>query len=288
MKTYSIPCVLAVWALTTAVGYGQPDEHHAEQMGALDRTWEKYKAQVQKDVESGRNLFGADARWGSSSGGKRSPKEEFGGTLTGKDPPDFKIGDWGWISGTLRVVSRVSDTECLVTIKYYNKEGKIVDLRSETVIQTTSGVMLLRGLDMSKVTDGVEFVLQHPVTIENTYRYTTTTGSQKTVLVLECNSAKLKEIDAKLKADEAKLKAEEDAKRQAAIEQAKAEKERKEAIEESKYRTWTTADGTKVDAKYGWTIGSTITLTKRDGSKLKVPLAELSAADQKWIANRPK
>jgi hypothetical protein len=96
--------------------------------------------------------------------------------------------------------------------------------------------------------------------------------------------------------EEAKTEQEQaEAKHQAAIkqaradiEQARAEKERKEAIEAAKYRTWTTADGTKVDAKYGWTIGSTVTLTKRDGSKLKVPLAELSAADQEWIANRPK
>ena len=47
--------------------------------------------------------------------------------------------------------------------------------------------MLVRGLDTSKATDDIEFILQHPVVIRRTYSYATVSRAQKTVLGLECN-----------------------------------------------------------------------------------------------------
>ena len=74
------------------------------------------------------------------------------------------VGDSGYTHVAFRVIDKVSDTECLV-----HKDAQ---------------VMLLRGLSMAKVTDGVRFVLQHPVVIRDTYSYTTVRGGKSTVLVL--------------------------------------------------------------------------------------------------------
>ena len=189
-----------------------------------------------KTVETGRDLFGVNEQWGDfvmeikenslpayqyqRGAAQLLPSTAFfrkgtlSGTLWAKHPRDFKIGDWGCTVVRFRVIGKVSKTECLV---------EPTDQGSE--------VMLLRGLDMSKVTDGVEFVLQHPVWIDKTYDYTAASGGQKTVLVLERNDKKLKEF-------EAKLKVEDEAKRQAAVEQAKAKDEHEKAIEAAKWRTW--------------------------------------------------
>jgi hypothetical protein len=51
-----------------------------------------------------------------------------------------------------------------------------------------------------------------------------------------------------------------------------------------KCRTWTTAKGArKMDAKFGGLATGTVTLIKRDGATIQVPLEKLSEADQEWI-----
>ncbi len=110
---------------------------------------EKYK----KRAETGRALFGSNDRCGY--------KTALSGTLWAKnDPRDFKIGDWGCTSVAFRVVNKVGKTECLVLPLYKGAE-----------------VLLVRGLDMSKVTDGAEFILQQPVWIDSTYDYTAVSGA---------------------------------------------------------------------------------------------------------------
>ncbi|MGD0653569.1 MAG: SHD1 domain-containing protein [Thermoguttaceae bacterium] len=266
MKSYTILAGMAILMLMAAVTFGQ------EQPSALEmRLWTPVRSSMerekliaeeqdkhQKDLKSGRDLFGIDKRWNTS---------EFVGTLLKKQPPDFKVGDWGCISGSFKVFDKVSKTECLVTIRY--------DVYTEP---RNSKPMLLKGLDMSKVVDGVEFILQHPVAIQDTYTYSAVSGNNKTVLVLECNSAKLKEIDAELKAKD-------DAEQQAAIEQAKAKKER----EAAKWRNWTDSTGKYTTyAKYGGIAFDKVTLIKQDGSKVQLPLDKLSDEDREWVANRSK
>jgi hypothetical protein len=72
-------------------------------------------------------------------------------------------------------------------------------------------------------------------------------------------------------------------------EKEKAEKERQAAIEEAKWRTWTDSTGKyKTEAKFGGVAFDKVTLIKRDGSKVQLPLAKLSDEDQKWIKQRNK
>ena len=90
--------------------------------------------------------------------------------MIGKAPSDFAIGDWGCTSITLHLVSKISESAILVT-----------------TTEDAPRVMLVRGIDTSKATDDIEFILQHPVVIEQTYSYTAVSGAQKTVLILDCN-----------------------------------------------------------------------------------------------------
>ncbi len=63
-----------------------------------------------------------------------------------------------------------------------------------------------------------------------------------------------------------------------------ADAERKAAIDEAKWHTWTHADGKhQVEAKFlSMTYGS-VKLQKRDGSTVTIKKEDLSPADQKWI-----
>jgi hypothetical protein len=82
-----------------------------------------------------------------------------------------------------------------------------------------------------------------------------------------------------------------DAKQEAADKRAKAEakKKRQAEIEETKWRTWTDVKGKHtVEAKFGGMAFGTVTLTKRDGTSVKVPLEELSDEDKEWISTRAK
>jgi hypothetical protein len=83
--------------------------------------------------------------------------------------------------------------------------------------------MLIRNLDMKKVTDGVQFVLQKPITIQETFSFQDLTSAhkldisnaKKTVLVLDCDETKFKEVfDKKSPAIKVERKAIEDAKKE--------------------------------------------------------------------------
>ena len=170
---------------------------------------------------------------------------------------DFAIGDWGCTIASFRVINRVSKTECLVVpINIYRP-------------YKTFEPVLIRGLDMSKVTDGVEFVLQYPVVIQTTYTYTAVSGSKKTVLVLEYDETKFKKV-----ADAAR-----EARERPAKERARAKEERKAAIEAAKWRTWTDAAGKyKIHAKFCGLATGKVKLMKDDGSTV------LSWFSVKWKA----
>jgi hypothetical protein len=113
--------------------------------------------------------------------------------------------------------------------------------------------MLIRGLDTSKVTDGVDFVLPYPFVIQTTYSYTAVSGAQKTVLVLECKNAKVDE-----------------------------------AIENARFRTWKVGKdvfrGKLVELMKG-----KVRLERKDDHKLvEVPVYRLSKKDQKYVREEAK
>jgi hypothetical protein len=78
------------------------------------------------------------------------------------------------------------------------------------------------------------------------------------------------------------------AKARAIAEQKQREKERREAAEAAKWRTWTDSTGKKIEAKYSGVISGTVRLVKEDGSAIKIPLEELSEGDQDWIKSRKR
>ena len=93
--------------------------------------------------------------------------------------------------------------------------------------------------------------------------------------------AKVRAEKAKAEADKqaAALKAETD-KRARAEADAKAAAE----AEETKWRTWTDSTGQfTTKAKFGGMASGKVNLIKKDGSKVSLPLANLSDEDQKWI-----
>lgn len=271
MKTVAFSMV--VWLMMAVVCYGQMDavrRGSAEEADVIRNSMqalERQKSQAEaheRCLEAGRALFGADERWTKTKQGA------FAGTLLGKEPPDFQIGDWGCTTAQFSVLNKISKTECLVLARAENPAA-----------------MLLRGLDMSKVTDGAQFVLQHPVVIQTTYSYTAVSGSKKTVVVLAANDTKLAEVTAKIRAAAEAERLAEKAKQDAI-------QATKQRIEDAKRRTWTSADGSfTVDAKFVGLISGMVTLEKGDGKTISVNLNQLSQEDQdfivyrKWIPRKP-
>lgn len=264
MKT--VLSTMGVWALTAAAGLGQvravqrgsaaEAQLRAEHRQAMGDTAEQ-RAAEEKARETGRTLFGVDERLAGES------KGELAGTLARKAPTDYGIGDWGYTGIIFQVLDKVSDTECLVLPKYKGAE-----------------VMLIRGFDTSKVTDGVEFVLQHPAFIQQTYTYPTLSGGRKTVLVLERNEVRVSEVLAKARAKRDAELAAAEAKRAAA-------ETAQKKIEDAKRRTWTSASGGhQAEAKFVSMARDVVTLEKNDGQRIEVPLEQLSKKDQDFIRNR--
>jgi hypothetical protein len=71
-----------------------------------------------------------------------------------------------------------------------------------------------------------------------------------------------------------------------AVEQAKrrADRERRAAEEEAKFRTWTAASGkSTIEAKLVSYLGGVALLERRDRRRVRVPLEKLSEADQKFV-----
>jgi len=271
MKTILLS--MGLWVLGAAVGYGQiraiewgsPDHYEriiedrqqlVDAKRAAEEKAAKRRAEKKKCLDSGRSLFGVDERWTEQRGG-------VGGTLVGKPPSGFKIGDWGCTSAQFRILDKVSSTEFLVLPK-----------------DTEAEPMLVRGLDTSKVTDGVEFILQHPVFIRETYSYPTVAGGQKTVFVLERNEEELAKKAAGIAAAA-------EAKRKAAEAKRKAAEAAKKRIEEAKRRTWTSDDGKyQTTAKFISMANGVVVLEKDDGKRIDAHLEQLSKEDQDFVHNR--
>ncbi|MFA5056469.1 MAG: hypothetical protein WC485_00010 [Opitutaceae bacterium] len=201
--------------------------------------------------ETGAELLGRDERCG---------KKEFAGTLRGKIPKDYKIGDWGCYHSSLRVISAVSSTSCIVM----------------PTNRTHGGPFLVRGLDMSKMVDNVEFTLQHPFIILGTYRYSSASGASRTILAFDCGSKFNEFIAEKTKRD-----------RQLADEKEKADAEERARLDEARWHTWTIAkSGERIDGKFSKVVSGVVYVTTRSGEKTTLQLDELSEGDHVWIKDR--
>ena len=85
-------------------------------------------------------------------------------------------------------------------------------------------------------------------------------------------------------ADHAKAAADSEANKAAELEAERAEAARLAAIEDAKYRKWSSANGkNSVEAKFVSVGQGKVTLQRRDGTKLTVSLKLLSEADQKFV-----
>ncbi len=249
----TILLIMSFWALTATWSYGQVKPAEAEPATYRQRVLDMRVRQAVteqargKAVESGRRLFGADERW------SEAVDHIFAGSFF--IPTKFKIGDWGCSKHVFKVLGKVSDNECLVLPTY--KEAD---------------VMLLRGFDMSKVTDGVEFILQYLVIIQDTHSYTTAAGAKKTVLVLERNDKKFHEM-----AEAAGKKVIND------------RRISRKATGDPLARPWKDPTG-KILAVARLIVykGGEAHLELRDGTTMTVPLRGLSQEAQEWIREELK
>jgi hypothetical protein len=247
------PIVLTtiVWVLSATICYGQVRATQAGSAEARQKIQEQIdklreqRAELDQSVKTGRDLFGDDEQYRSS---------EYAGTLARKTPPDFSIGDWGRNGQPLEVLSKVSQKECLVLPKYRGSQP-----------------MLIRGLDMSKVTSGLVFSLPRPVLIQSTYDYTAVSGAKKTVLVLEFNKAKLEALAAPER-------------ERLALERERAANAKEAALT----RTWTVTEQGKeqqvFQAKYLEYTNKRVYLKRTDdGKRVDFHWFHLSKLDQKWV-----
>jgi hypothetical protein len=161
--------------------------------------------------------------------------EGYGTDLSSKLVCDYQVGDYGQPGWLLQVISKVSDTECLVDFIYPG--GK----RAEG-----ARIVLLRGLDFSNAVDDKTFTLDVPVLVTGTYTYNSAGGSKRTVLVLDRQEYRKQEgkistheralaeaaIPPEVKARLAQIKTQKEA-REARIEAAR-KKERDEAPQREK------------------------------------------------------
>lgn len=278
---------LLFWMLASVVAYGQPISGSAyDALGEMQRSLEGYKAfrrdcaeSLEKLREAERDLFGTE---GMDTENGVVPKAVL------------RVGNWGLTRRPFRVLDKVSDTECLVIAqRYYDEElrrrwPKQTRRRSAALPEdgaSPGDVFLLRGLDMSKVVDGIEFAFAdrssgRPFVIQDTFTYTTTSGAKKAVAVLDFDEGKVRQ-----RVEQAKEEAEE------------AEREAREAAEAARYRTFTdhtgkfSVEAEFLDFKDGEAIlnclpnqpDSSYLERSEEVYELAVPMLRLSEEDQAWI-----
>ncbi|MGD9855019.1 MAG: SHD1 domain-containing protein [Planctomycetaceae bacterium] len=191
-------------------------------------------------------LLSADERWDPGR------KSEFAGTLAVKKPTAFKVGDWGCATCTFRVLDKVNEKECLVVPKFRNADA-----------------MLVRGFDLKNVSEGAEFVLRHPVVIQETSEITTAAGGKQAVLVLDGDR-----FDAFYAARQ-----QDDQAKQAG------------AGSNAAVREWTDAEGRVLapSAKFIEFKDNLVRLeSAEDGKAVEFAMTDLSREDRQWIREELK
>lgn len=291
MKAFLAITAMAFLVVETSYGQGRAVlQGSLEDAEARRNAWidpQLIAAKREKGIDSGRCLFGVDERWTAVFDSKG--KSEFAGTLFIKQLPDFRVGDWGCSDDFYTVLQRLGDNALLASTR-----------------APVNDVVLLRGLDCSKVTDGVEFILQRPVFITGTHTYTALAGDSKTVLLIECDTDRVSKLMA---AEVEKKRTEARAREEALVESMRLEKARQEQqraeeearqkqamqkeavrqkrIEDAKRRTWIFSDGSRqVDAKFVRLANGVVTLQSDDGKEFDIRWDRLSLEDQSFVRQR--
>jgi len=217
-------------------------------------------------MRTGKDLFGVDKRWAGAI--ENLGKGRSSGALPVQFPSLARVGDWGFFAKISFTVIQKTGTKSLLVY--------IGDKKDD--------VLLLHGLDCSKVVDGDRFILQLPFVVPRTYTYTTVSGAAKTVILVECDQQAV----AKAFASHAEKTLAETRKREEALAKARQEEAaRRKAIEDAKWRTWTSADGKhRLDGKFVGCVGGMLRLEKKDGTTLDVKLASLCSEDQEFVQQR--
>lgn len=291
MKAFLATTAVALLTFQTSYGQGRAVMKDSPEAGEwMRQAWldaQLAASKRTKRMESGRFLFGVDERWTAVFDSKG--KDDFAGTLFNKDLPDFRVGDWGCSDASYTVLQKLGDDSLLASTR-----------------APFNDVVLLRGLDCSKVTDGVEFILQRPVFITGTHTYAAITGASRTVLLIECSPdrvSKLVAVEVEKKRAEARIREEALAesmrieKAQHDRRRAEEEKLQKQAIQEqaarqnkiddAKRRTWTLSDGGQpVEAKFVRLANGVVTLQDADGKDFDIRWDRLSVEDQSFVRQR--
>jgi hypothetical protein len=229
----------------------------------------EHEAEHKKQVQLGIDLFGASKMWteasvtslgwirfgGGLSGEKRdrSPKTKamesrgvtYFGTL-GKKPRDYQVGDWGIPLSPFTTVQKTASNALLVQAGI-NRHDDVV--------------LLLHGLDVTKVTDDIVFWLPRAVVITKTESYITVNGTTKTVLVLECDEKKVSKVIA----------------------------EQLEKDEKAGFRLWTRVDTDSMDfARYVESGYRHAILEGSGGTRYSMEFDQMAESDRKYISEETK
>lgn len=154
----------------------------------------------------------------------------FAGTFRSKDGSEVQVGDWGYYGKPMVVVQKLDDKTLLVDLRW---SGRLA---------------FLQGLDFSKVSDGTEFVLYHPVAVTGTRSYENTAGAKTTALVIDAAMDAVKKF----------------------------------AAEADKFRTWFTSKGT-VEGAFVSRKGTKVTIESKEGNQIVLSYSSLSPPDKKYV-----
>jgi len=192
-------------------------------------------------------------------------------------------------------------------IGVYNVRIRQIIDENQMLVQWSSDPPFLVKVPTKGLVDDRTFPLYGFFVVSGTRKYETVVGGTNTVFVLE--QVDLEWLRAEVKKrmppstissiaeaiEKEKIQREKtEADRRAAEEKAEADKkaaetDRKAAIEEARWHTWTDSTGQyKTKALFGGMAGGEVRLIKRDGSTLRLPLEKLSEEDRQWIKNKSR
>ena len=133
---------------------------------------------------------------------------------------------------------------------------------------------ILHGIDTSNLTDNNVVWVRQAVAVTGTEQYTTVLGAAKTVLRVDV-VPQVRDLD-------------QCANDSLAGNQPRTKKEGSDKPERSS-RTWTDAAGSHtIEAEFRGVVNGVVSLEKRDGKIVKLPVEKLSKEDQEWLQQRGK
>ncbi|MGA7699906.1 MAG: SHD1 domain-containing protein [Thermoguttaceae bacterium] len=131
---------------------------------------------------------------------------------------------------------------------------------------------ILHGIDTSNMTDNDVVWVRQGVAVTGTAQYTTLLGAAKTVLRVDV-VPQVRDLD---QCASDSLSGKEPPPKQKVPQKP-----------ERSFRTWTDATGSHVvEAEFRGVINRVVTLEKKDGEVVKVPVEKLSKKDQEWLRQR--